>query len=110
MAEARRFICDGCGKKIEAWNEGDPYYRNKEGKKVYAYHPSQEHELCIGVDTPTLCLDCGRRFKIDSARPVERCSKCKSENIRSQYSLEGAACPYCKQGTFRQDHDFFVIS
>jgi DNA-directed RNA polymerase subunit RPC12/RpoP len=110
MAEGKRFVCDACAKEIEAWDEGDPYYRNEQGEKVYAYHPSPMRDRCSGVDSPTLCLQCGRRFKVDSAKPVHHCPKCNSKDIRDEFRLDGATCPYCKEGAFRQDPDFFATS
>ena len=39
MAECRRFVCSGCGRKIDAWSDGNPFYIDETGKKQYAYHP-----------------------------------------------------------------------
>jgi hypothetical protein len=52
MAEAFRFICNSCGKTIESWDEGHPYYFDKRGRKKYAYHPNPKRDQCIGVDPP----------------------------------------------------------
>lgn len=36
MAMGLAFRCSNCRKKIEAWDEGHPYYIDDAGKKVYA--------------------------------------------------------------------------
>jgi hypothetical protein len=35
MAECRS---SGCGRKIDAWSDGNPFYIDETGKKQYAYH------------------------------------------------------------------------
>lgn len=111
MAEGRRFVCNHCGRKIEAWDEGNPYFINEKGKKEYAYHPDWDKlALCIGNDTPHICLDCGARFKVDSEKPISACRKCHSTRIIDLCELEGQPCPYCKAGIFAIDPNTFVIS
>ncbi len=110
MAQCFRFQCDSCGHAIEAWDDGNPYYRDEAGKKHYAYHPSTERELCIGNDTPQLCLSCGAKFKSDSLAPAKNCRKCKSADFVQTGDLDGRNCPYCGKGIFRRDADFFAIS
>ncbi len=110
MAIARRFNCTKCTNKIEAWDDGNPYYYKKNGKKVYAYHPSDELLLCVGNDSPHLCLSCAKKFMVDSQAPISRCPKCKSSDIRDTWSLVGEKCPKCKRGVFEEDREFFCIS
>src|SRR5687768_13894409 len=82
MAEALRFVCGNCGRAIEAWSDGNPYYLDEEGRKKYAYHPDHERlALCIGNDSPHLCLACGWQFKVDSRAPRADCPRCGAGDI-----------------------------
>lgn len=110
MAMAHRYECNRCKKGVDAWDEGNPYYRNEEGKKVYAYHPSPERNLCTGIESDIICLSCGHLLRSDSAKPRKRCTKCKSESLSDRWALKGKPCPYCKEGKFKRDKDFFAIS
>ncbi len=109
MAIGMRFVCRGCDKSIEAWDDGNPYYMEN-GRKQYAYHPSDLFELCIGNDTPHLCLSCGHEFMVDSNAPITQCPKCKADMIVCTTMLDGKACPYCKQGVFVVDSGWHAIS
>ena len=110
MSMARRFACDACKKSLTVWEDGNPYYIEG-GRKHYAYHPDHENlTRCIGNDTPHLCLDCGRRFNVDSNAPVSSCPKCGSPDIAAAWTLDGRRCPKCKRGTFRVDPEYFAVS
>lgn len=109
MATGMRFVCGGCDKSIEAWDDGNPYYIEN-GRKQYAYHPGGPLELCIGNDSPHLCLSCGHEFMIDSNAPITKCPKCKADTIVCTTMLDGKACPYCKQGIFVIDPGWHAIS
>ena len=37
MAQCVRFVCNGCGHSIKAWDDGNPYYLDQRGRKHYAY-------------------------------------------------------------------------
>jgi len=111
MAEGLRFVCGSCGKTIEAWSDGTPYYIDARGKKRYAYHPDHEHlALCIGNDTPHLCLACGKEFMVDSRSPISRCPTCGSPDIADTFHLDGKTCPTCRKGTFGIDPQGHMIS
>jgi len=110
MAAGFLFKCGNCGFEIEAWDDGNPYYFDENGKKVYAYHPSREWEKCIGNDSDYLCLSCGRKFKADPERKEVKCTRCRSKNAAETMELGGKRCPKCKKGEFQQDPDFFAIS
>ena len=110
MAMGRRFTCERCGFSIEAWDEGNPYYIDKRGKKRYAYHPDPERERCTGIESPHLCLTCGIEFPIDSNAPVNVCPKCQSAEIADTFDLESRVCPACETGTFKIDRDLFALS
>ena len=111
MAEAKRFVCNGCHRTIEAWSDGNPYYIDEAGAKQYAYHPDHERlALCIGNDDPHHCLGCGAEFQVDSRAPVTACPSCDASDIVPSFSLNGCRCPYCKTGKFAIDRDFFCIS
>jgi DNA-directed RNA polymerase subunit RPC12/RpoP len=111
MAEALRFVCGGCGRSIEAWSDGNPYYLDKAGRKSYAYHPDHEAlERCIGNDSPHLCLACGAEFNVDSRAPVAQCLRCGSADFVDTFRLGGRRCPDCKEGTFTVDPEFYCIS
>ena len=110
MAECRGFVCEHCSFSIGAWADGNPYYIDEMGKKQYAYHPQQELELCIGNDSPYLCLDCGKQTMIDSRSPDERCGECESTNMVGLFHLGGRPCPACRIGLFCVDPKIIGIS
>ena len=110
MAACIRFTCTSCGFSIDAWDEGNPFYIDETGKKVYAYHPSEERSLCIANDESFLCLDCGKQVKIDSRLEQKACPKCKSSRVIDTYQLEGVECPKCRKGHFKQDEGIVAIS
>lgn len=111
MAEAILNVCNGCGKSIEAWADGNPYYIQEDGQKKYAYHPNHEGlEKCIGNDSPHLCLSCGEQFKVDSRVPLTNCPKCGTSDFEDIFLLDGKKCPYCKDGVFKQDSNYHCIS
>ena len=111
MAEAVRYICGGCGRAIEAWSDGNPYYIDAAGKKQYAYHPDHDRlARCVGNDSPYLCLTCGNELMVDSREPTTACPRCGAGEIADTYQLSGKQCPYCKTGVFASDPDFHRIS
>lgn len=111
MAQRTRFECDQCGRSIEAWSDGNPYYLDQDGKKRYAYHPDHENlDRCIGNDVPHLCLACGAAVTVDNRDPRDSCPDCQVGPLVATYELEGQPCPYCDEGTFRQDPDHFAVS
>lgn len=110
MAQARRLVCSVCGRAITAWSDGNPYYIDEAGVKRYAYHPDPKRRLCIGNDSPHLCLGCGAEFAVDSRAPVSTCSACGSAEITPTYELAGRPCPHCRAGVFHADPEFFAVS
>ena len=110
MAECIRFTCDSCGFSIDAWDDGNPFYVNHEGKKVYVYHPSSDRRFAIANDVPHLCLACGKQVKIDSRLETKACTKCRSSNVVETYRLEGVECSKCKKGHFREQEGIVAIS
>lgn len=110
MAEGRAFVCGQCGKKITAWDDGNPYYLDELGAKQYAYHPSMERERCTGNDDPHLCLHCGKEFMVDSKHPRSDCPECRHALISPTFSLEGKECPFCEKGRFIRDPSYNPIS
>lgn len=111
MADRIQFTCDSCGFAIKAWSDGNPFYIDEEGKKVYAYHPEHDElEKCIANDVPHLCLDCGKEVKIDSRLEQQVCPKCKSTRVFDTYELEGVGCPKCREGRFNQEEGICGIS
>ena len=110
MAEQFRFECDKCGYAIEAWDDGNPYYFDANGRKRYAYHPDDKRAQCVGNDEERVCLGCGKQFKSDSEAPVEACPKCQSSQHVDACGLDAQPCPYCKEGTFRRDPNSSAIS
>lgn len=111
MAEGVRFACSACGKAVEAWSDGNPYYLDASGAKVYAYHPDHEAlARCVGNDTPHLCLACGVEGTVDSRAPRSACAACGREELVATFELEDQRCPSCPSGRFVRDPDFFAIS
>ena len=100
MAQGYRFDCTACDKSIDAWDDGNPYFIDETGKKQYAYHPNSNRHLCIGNDSPHLCLLCGKEFMIDSRAPIEACPRCASPRIVDTYDLHDQPCPFCRDGHF----------
>ena len=111
MAQGIRFVCRGCKRDIEAWDDGNPYYLDEDGKKRYAYHPQHDLlERCIGNDTPHLCLACAHQFMVDSRAPIAACPECGASEIVNTLKLTDKACPYCKTGEFAVDPGWSAIS
>lgn len=110
MAGCIRYVCQNCGFDLESWDEGSPYFIDERGKKRYAFHPDPDRDKCIGNDSPYICLECGKQFKVDSRAPRTNCPKCKSVDIVDTSDLQGKRCPKCKKGVFMRDPDFFLIS
>ena len=110
MAESLCYICNHCHHAIEAWSDGNPYYIDETGKKQYAYHPDPLFDLCIGNDSPHLCLSCGYGFTVDSQAPITACPECGSNQVADTYQIENRTCPYCKVGKFAADPGFSCIS
>ena len=111
MAEALLFVCSACDYKIEVWSDGNPYYIDDNGNKQYVHHPDERLALCIGVESPHICLACGERFIVDSEEPLTECPKCGSDNfVNTFYQLKGQRCPFCKEGIFHVDPKFRILS
>lgn len=110
MAQACRFVCIACAYEIEAWDDGNPYFYDAEGKKQYAYHPHPDRELCLGNDVPHLCVNCGTRTKVDSLKPCAQCHECGKEQLVAEWDLDGQRCPYCRDGRFKRDPRYILIS
>jgi hypothetical protein len=111
MAKCVRFVCDHCGDAIESWDEGNPYYIDARGEKQYGYHPEPERELCIGVDSPHLCLNCGKQFYSGLERSDDKFPSVRiAPKIVATFHLDGNTCPGCKIGVFRIDPEFLCVS
>jgi hypothetical protein len=111
VAECRRFDCDCCGRTVEAWSDGNPYYMDQHGMKKYAYHPDHENlARCIGNDVPHLCLQCGVETNIDSRRPHLVCPGCSEDGLVEAWELAGRPCPSCSRGRFVLDPNPGAIS
>lgn len=111
LAQCRRFVCSNCRRSVGAWDDGNPYYLDEIGRKRYAYHPDHERlALCIGNDSPHICLDCAKQFKVDSRQPRTVCPRCHSRQIVDTCVLGGRRCPYCHSGVFAEDSDFHCMS
>jgi len=111
MAVCYEFECNSCGARMGAWSDGNPYFIDDSGNKVYAYHPF--HELlmrCIGNDVPHHCLGCGEEFNVDNRAPMNACPKCASTNICDSCELDGKLCPACKSGVLIKLEGFTKIS
>ena len=111
MAECRRFVCSGCGREIDAWSDGNPFYIDETGKKQYAYHPDHEGlAKCIGNDVPHLCLNCGHEVLVDSRGSKRICPDCNSAKVIKAFLLDQRDCPTCKNGKFLWDPSCQAIS
>jgi len=111
MAMGRFFNCNKCGKSISSWSDGNPYYFDEQGIKRNIYHPDHENlARCVGNDSPHLCLGSGASLPMDSIVKRNKCPECKSSKVKSQFTLEGCVCAYCKEGEFVVDPDKFAIS
>ena len=110
MAEGIQFLCGYCGERHEVWDKGNPYFLDSRGEKQYAYHPDSDRDRCIGIDSPHICLDCGKRLLIDSREPIHKCPQCRSRNMVGTFNLDGQRCPMCKVGIFVRDPDFLRVS
>jgi hypothetical protein len=109
MAQCIRFACGHCSNAVEAWDDGNPYYFDRRGKKKYAYHPDPKFERCVGNDSPRLCLECGAQTMVDSKTPVAHCVTCSSDRIVDRFELAGCRCLVCKQGSSSGIPNSFVF-
>ncbi|MCA9040562.1 MAG: hypothetical protein KDA65_09475 [Planctomycetaceae bacterium] len=109
MAYGKVIECDGCGFKVDAWDEGNPYILGLDGKKEYVYHPDPRRSEATGLETPCLCLNCGREYNVEEELP-KVCPRCQSSHRKECYELEGEICPKCNQGKFFHDPKKFMIS
>ena len=110
MAACIRLVCNHCSNAIEAWDDGNPYYFDAEGKKQYAWHPDPKRELCTGNESLRLCLECGEQTMIDAKVRGGRCGACRSKAVVHLFDLAGKRCPACKLGTFAVDPNFTCVS
>ena len=110
MAQGIVYVCDTCGKSIDYWDDGNPYWIDEKGEKQYAYHPDPNRGRCIGNDIKYLCLSCGEVCAVDSTLPVSNCPKCQAENIVETRELDGKPCPFCGDGCFGRDTTMEMIS
>ena len=111
MAEGFTYACGKCGHRVSTWSDGNPYYLDENGAKHYAYHPDHDRlALCIGNDSPHLCLACGAEFKVDSRAPIQACPDCGSGEIVDTYHLKGRRCSSCREGVFEVDPNSRCIS
>jgi hypothetical protein len=111
MAECRRFVCSGCGREIDAWSDGNPFYIDETGERKYAYHPDHEAlAKCIGNDLPHLCLNCGHDVVVDSRSSKRICPDCDSDKVIEAFLLDQRDCPTCKNGKFLWDPSYQAIS
>ena len=100
MAAGRIYRCGSCGLRLEAWDEGEPYYFDERGEKRHAHHPSPERERCVGTESPHLCMDCAAEFLAGDADAPPACPACGSSRVLWTWLLEGRACPRCRTGAF----------
>lgn len=110
MAIAACYRCSSCSFKIVAWSDGNPYYLDELGNKIYAYHPDEKHDLCIGNDVPNICSSCAAEVQIDSRFPSRTCPQCAALALVELTELGGRQCPKCKSGMFVADTHFQLIS
>ena len=86
MAQGFCFVCDKCDHAIVAWDDGNPYYIDDDGKKKYAYHPNHELlERCIVTMPNTSACPAGRNLwwipkprsrRVRNVTPVKACARC----------------------------------
>lgn len=111
MAEGVSFECPKCDFTITSWSDGNPYYIDENGDKQYAYHPDHEKlDRCIGNDADFICLDCARKFRVDSRDPKSSCPACHSNSTVDTWELDGRVCPKCHACKVCKDPDFHAIS
>jgi DNA-directed RNA polymerase subunit RPC12/RpoP len=110
MAAGRTLRCSACAHAVVAWDDGNPYYVDAFGEKVYAHHPSPERERCTENEVPVLCLGCGAEAVRDTAAPIVRCPACGARKLVAVWRLEGRRCPHCRLGSFAMDPESFIVS
>ena len=89
MAMGIVFECTACSHRVEAWDEGNPYYVDESGRKRHAHHPSPDHDRCTGDDASVMCLACGERSMSDSAAPIAACPRCASSEPVDLWEEDG---------------------
>lgn len=124
MAACTEYSCSHCGFKVEAWDDGNPYLTDTEGKRHFFYHPGgdlearefyQQQAGCAAVqedeyrafwqerggnESNLICLHCGRQTRRDPERDSLRCTGCRQQALLVVNELEGRACPKCGKGVF----------
>ncbi|MEM7681450.1 MAG: hypothetical protein AAF288_05805 [Planctomycetota bacterium] len=117
MAMGVRWVCSHCRRTVDAWDDGNPYFLDQNGRKQHFYHPTRLEDLpgvgpdtVFGNDSDALCLDCGHDFCIDSEKPIDACPKCGESDLADTWELNGKRCPWCKRGRFVEDPEVRMIS
>ena len=123
MAALTEFTCSHCTFKVEAWDDGNRYLTDSEGKRRFFYHPGDLAEMRafaekqtqsllteeeytaflkkhLGNEGAYLCMNCGRQTRRDPKRDSMLCSRCAKPKLRVTRNLEGRTCPKCGKGTF----------
>lgn len=123
MAALTEFTCNHCAFKVEAWDDGNRYLTDSEGKRHFFYHPGDIREMRgfaeeqtqgnmteedylaffkehCGNEGAYLCMHCGRQTRRDPKRDPMRCTGCGKRKLRDTCKLEGCACPKCGKGIF----------
>lgn len=108
MAMGITLRCTGCGRTIQAWSDGNPYYFDRNDRKRYAYHPDPNLALCVGHDADCLCLACGKEHKIDSDSLPGNCPSCGDRRLVDVCALSGQPCPSCEAGVFEDTGDYAI--
>jgi DNA-directed RNA polymerase subunit RPC12/RpoP len=124
MAARTDFTCSHCGFKVEAWDDGNCYLTDSEGKRHFFYHPGdygqtrefyQQQTGCAevreddylafwrergGNEWDLICMHCGRQTRRDPKRDPMRCTGCGKRKLKDTNRLDGQTCPKCAKGTF----------
>lgn len=133
MAMGQEYRCDKCGFSVTAWEDGNPYVLDNDGKRNFFYHPGEQGKIdtvilkdCgrvlqgtereeylkgrFGNEGEYLCADCGHVSRIDEKVDEFVCESCGKPKLTDVCRLEGKTCPKCGAGKFRFDPDSVMIS
>lgn len=97
MAACTEFTCSHCSFKVEAWDDGNRYLTDSEGKRHFFYHPGDITEMRafaeeqtqrplterdysaflrehVGNESAHPRMNCGRQTRRDPKRDSMRCT------------------------------------
>ena len=117
MHPISEFKCRKCGFTLPSGWGGSLYIIDDNGNRIIPPHPSEfrtvkeilgenaQREVVkarTGFNSDTLCLNCFKKFKMDTEWDERKCPKCRSINVKATHELIGGPCPRCRVGIIEE--------